>query len=303
MSALTFSSSSLTLGTVQLGLDYGIANRDGRPDTGEAEAILGTAIAGGITTLDTARGYGEAEAAIGRWLAKGQRMPVSIVTKFPALPNASSRERVATLKEHVAASQAALGRTRLDLLLAHRETDILDPAIVGTLQELVAKNTVAAFGASLYRPEIALRILETVPVVALQVPANAVDRRFETAGVFRLAREKNVAMFVRSAFLQGALLMPLDELPAHLSDLRKPLALLSAFAKRHARPLAQVLLLMLRDIPGVTSIVLGVDRAEQLRPHLEAIAAPALDEGDLQSLRHEIGSLSDRVLDPGTWPQ
>src|SRR5688500_5343857 len=113
MSALTFSPSSLTLGTVQLGLDYGIANRDGRPGEAEAEAILETAITGGITTLDTARAYGEAEAVIGRWLAHVQCTPVSIVTKFPALPAASSRERIAALKEHVAASRSALGRSRL----------------------------------------------------------------------------------------------------------------------------------------------------------------------------------------------
>ena len=49
----------MVLGTVQLGMNYGIANLDGKPDEEKSFSILRTALEGGINTLDTARAYGE----------------------------------------------------------------------------------------------------------------------------------------------------------------------------------------------------------------------------------------------------
>ena len=46
--------SQMSLGTVQLGLDYGIANADGKPDFERSCAVLQTAVEGGVTALDTA---------------------------------------------------------------------------------------------------------------------------------------------------------------------------------------------------------------------------------------------------------
>ena len=56
------------LGTVQFGLDYGITN-PGRPHPAtEVRAILGDAADHGVTTLDTAALYGDAEAVLGATL-------------------------------------------------------------------------------------------------------------------------------------------------------------------------------------------------------------------------------------------
>lgn len=57
--------SALSLGTVQLGLSYGINNADGKPSQETANAILNAAIDGGINTLDTAGAYGDSEVVIG----------------------------------------------------------------------------------------------------------------------------------------------------------------------------------------------------------------------------------------------
>jgi len=51
--------SALSLGTVQLGLSYGINNADGKPSQETANAILNAALEGGINTLDTAAAYGD----------------------------------------------------------------------------------------------------------------------------------------------------------------------------------------------------------------------------------------------------
>ena len=58
----------LSLGTVQLGLNYGIHNDSGKPSLETSFRILNAAMEAGINTLDTAAGYGNSEEVIGACL-------------------------------------------------------------------------------------------------------------------------------------------------------------------------------------------------------------------------------------------
>ena len=76
--------SRLLLGTVQFGLNYGIANTQGKPSFERVKAILRTALDNGITSLDTAAAYGDSEEVLGKALAEldiADRM--TIVSKVP----------------------------------------------------------------------------------------------------------------------------------------------------------------------------------------------------------------------------
>nr|MBQ4319696.1 aldo/keto reductase [Clostridia bacterium] len=57
--------SAMTLGTVQLGMDYGIGGKIEKPDKDYAFAILDRAIESGVNILDTANNYGDSERVIG----------------------------------------------------------------------------------------------------------------------------------------------------------------------------------------------------------------------------------------------
>src|SRR5262249_36978880 len=74
--------SALALGTVELGMDYGIAmpGEYGRPAESEAIRLIHAALDAGITLIDTARAYGESEAVIGRAL-RGRREQAVLATK------------------------------------------------------------------------------------------------------------------------------------------------------------------------------------------------------------------------------
>jgi aryl-alcohol dehydrogenase-like predicted oxidoreductase len=74
--------SALALGTVELGLEYGIAmpGELGRPSEAEASRLVHAAIDNGINLVDTARSYGESEAVLGRIL-RGRRDQVVLATK------------------------------------------------------------------------------------------------------------------------------------------------------------------------------------------------------------------------------
>ena len=60
--------SRLAIGTVQFGMDYGIANQNGKVNANQIQSILDFAHEKGINVLDTAKAYGNSEKSIGNYL-------------------------------------------------------------------------------------------------------------------------------------------------------------------------------------------------------------------------------------------
>ena len=303
MKRLTFSPPALTLGTVQLGLPYGVANRHGQPDDDETRAILDLAWQNNVCVFDAARAYGDSEARIGRWRAERGAAGLRIVSKIPPVPAGAPSERRAFVREQIATSRTALQSAQIDVMMMHKGEDLLDEAVVAELQDATARGAIGAFGASLYDPAIGLRVLEAVPLAAMQVPASLVDKRFESAGVLKQARAAGVIMFARSAFLQGALLLEPERLPPHLLALKTPITAIRQLAVKTGRPAAEILLVAARDIHGVDSVVVGVERAAQLRPHLSAIASPPLKPGERAWLDEQVNDVPEAAVDPSRWPR
>jgi len=63
--------SKYTLGTVQLGMEYGIANKSGKPDMEKSFGIIQAAVDGGINSIDTALLYGDSEVVLGNFFLRG----------------------------------------------------------------------------------------------------------------------------------------------------------------------------------------------------------------------------------------
>ena len=82
--------SELTLGTAQLGMKYGIANRVGNPSRSAAVGLARQAIIHGVMHLDTARGYEESESVLGEALQDPWGARATVVTKLDPLTALSS---------------------------------------------------------------------------------------------------------------------------------------------------------------------------------------------------------------------
>src|SRR4051794_8710200 len=74
--------SEFVLGTAQLGMNYGLVNRAGKPTKQAAVEMLKYAIAHGVTALDTARAYGEAECLMGEALTGNSQSGIHVITKL-----------------------------------------------------------------------------------------------------------------------------------------------------------------------------------------------------------------------------
>lgn len=78
--------SEISLGTVELGMDYGIPvqGEQRRPSEADAARTLNCALDLGVNLIDTARAYGNSEAIIGRAL-KSRRNEYILATKIASL--------------------------------------------------------------------------------------------------------------------------------------------------------------------------------------------------------------------------
>lgn len=302
-SRLTFQPTQLTLGAAQLGLSYGVANATGMPSEDDARDILDAAVAGGIEVVDTARAYGASEERIGHWMASCGTGNVKVVTKIPAVPETNRLAREQFVAACLAASSRALGQSRLDLVLAHQARDLLDDAVISALEKAVRDGLIAGFGASVYEPEEASLLVRHVPIQAIQAPISLVDRRMPEAGLLDDALAAGIAVFARSVFLQGVLLMPPGCLPAHLTPLTDAIISFRRLASDLGMSLHALALAGVRDLHGVTSVVVGMERVEQMQPHLAAMATPALQTNVMEEIARIVKGLPLEVINPSLWPR
>lgn len=118
--------SVFSLGTVQLGLNYGLGEDSAKPSEEKAFQILDRAMELGIDNLDTANNYGDSEAVIGRWLAKrkaeGKSLPW-IVTKIGPFNHSSLDVLREDMLRQTEGCRKNLGVDTIDCLMLHNFSD------------------------------------------------------------------------------------------------------------------------------------------------------------------------------------
>ena len=157
----------LGLGTAPIG--------EGPPTTDEAEKIFGGAMDRGITYIDTARSYGNAEDALGR-LVPQRRDRLFLVTKLWT----DSADRAEKL---LATSLRTLKVDHLDLVHIHhvggKDVDkvLAKDGILEFLLKQKEKGTIRFIGMSGHcRPPRFLRVLETGQIDVVMAVMNYADR-------------------------------------------------------------------------------------------------------------------------------
>lgn len=301
--------SRLTLGTAQLGMEYGAVNDSGKPSIAQAVAIIHRAIAHGVTALDTARSYGTAEEVLGTALGGAWASRTEVITKLDlsGLKVDADASRVrAAVDEGVRCSCESLGVRRLAVLLLHgwHDHDSWSGAAWRRLVELRDQGTIGRIGASVYRPAEALEALQDPAIEHLQIPLNVLDWRWETAGIDRaLAVRSEVVLHARSALLQGVLAHPSNRWPAvNDFDAREAVGTLERLAREFRREsVIDLCLAYVRSLPWVTSVVVGCESMMQLDENLKLCRTPELTLQQCEQIRREIPLAPENLLNPSKW--
>ncbi|MDL2327686.1 aldo/keto reductase [Ruminococcaceae bacterium OttesenSCG-928-A11] len=118
----------------------------------DGDGLLTAAFEAGLSTIDTARQYGQAEQVVGRWLQRtGLRDKVTLLTKGAHHDVDTGKKRVtpADIRADLAASLEALQTGFVDIYLLHRDDpEVPVGPIVEVLNELHAQGKIGAFGGS-----------------------------------------------------------------------------------------------------------------------------------------------------------
>lgn len=202
--------SVVSFGTTELGMDYGIkAPGDyGKPDKQAVKRILHKALDYGINFFDTAPGYGDSEKLLGDTLGSE---PCYIATKI----NVDERSDLLSIKVSIGNSLKRLKRECIDVVQIHNATSgvIGQSEILENLKKLRKEGLVRFFGASVYEPSEALRVIKEDFFDSLQVAFNIMDQRILDE-VVPLAVKNNTSLISRSAYFRGILTKKIT----HLDD-------------------------------------------------------------------------------------
>jgi len=283
-------------------MPYGLGAASNGLDETAASEILSAAANAGINWLDTASAYGEAEARIGRWMAEDGGA-FRIVTKLPALGTVSDDEAPAAITNALSKSLARMGVDRVDICLTHGAEDFLREPVAEALREAKDMGLIGRFGASVYTLDQTIEAIAVPGASALQVPLSVVSHEIANADLAERAAEQGVAVFARSVFLQGALLLPPEGLPPHLRELAPAVERLQLLARDAGVSLPVLLIEAVRRFPGVYAVVVGVDSAAQLNELAAVADARDIDHALIDEALAAGTRVPARVADPRLWPE
>lgn len=294
----------LCLGTVQFGMDYGIRGKK-KPPLFDCLEMLDYAVHNGITTIDTANAYGEAENVVGAYFEKNSavRRQVQLISKSrPNLLDEIPEEKYySVMKENLEQSFQRLHTDYLDGYLLHSAHYVYNDVILEALVRLKTEGYVNTVGVSVYETDEARTGILHGNLDFLQLPFSVLDQRMFHSGVFTLAEEYGVPLASRSAFIQGLVLMEPDEVPAFLRGRAAPiLQRVDSVCQKTGLSRIQLAMGFVKRQTAVSHLVFGVRNLRQLQEDISVFQQNISDDviGELET---QFSDISPDIIMPSLW--
>jgi aryl-alcohol dehydrogenase-like predicted oxidoreductase len=297
--------SCISLGTVELGIDYGIQKPEGstRPAKNEAIHLLQYAADSGINLFDTAPGYGNSEELIG--LAISSRSDCYIATKVSIPFSADKHTQATDLKKLIYSSMEnslqALRRDVLDIVQIHNATtEVMNQGdITEALLNARQCGKVRFLGVSVYGEESAMTAIKLGCFDVIQVAYNLLDQRM-ARNVFPLGQLSNIGIINRSALLKGVLTERARWLPNELMELRQ---MSEKIINTYDISWDSLPLLALRfclSSEFIHTVLLGVSNKHELDTAIHAALEGPLNDEKL-SMAMNFAMHDEILLNPSYW--
>lgn len=281
----------LILGTVQLGLDYGINNSSGKPDETEAFSILEEAGKNQIKYLDTAAAYGTSEKIIGEF-QRNNPHSFEINTKL-SLGNNS-------ISEIVEERLRVLNCQNLNILFFHKFNDLVNirDSEINEFKTLKSLNKIRKLGVSIYTNEEFKFAIESEYIDVIQIPYNLLDCDREKSELINQAKISGKEIHARSIYLQGLFFMSLDSVPSKFKDLLPDLERINNLSKETGYTLQELALNFVLSNPQIDFVLFGSETIRQLRENIMQVKVDFPSEIRLQILKF---SNYSPLLNPLNW--
>jgi aryl-alcohol dehydrogenase-like predicted oxidoreductase len=283
--------SKIAVGTVQFGLNYGVANFEGKTSGAEAEKILRYARFRGSEVLDTAIHYGGAESLLGAIGVSDWK----ILSKLPSI--GLKDYSCHSIEKAVYESVERLGVDHLYGLHLSKADDLLGPEgplIFNQLCKLKNEKVIQKIGVSFYSSGELNKVLSIYDLDVCQIPVNIFDRRFLDNDL-ELLKSRNIEIHARSIFLQGLLLMSGEIRPAKFQQWNSIWARWDKFLKNHEITALQACLSFIYSIEAIDKIVIGFDSLN----HLKQIEVCKIT--NIVGLINDLSCDDEFLLNPSLW--
>lgn len=292
------------LGTVQLGMNYGLGEHTAKPDTEYAYSLLDKAMELGVNALDTANNYGESEARIGAWLkARDVKNRPFIITKIGPFDHSSLEALREDIFKQTEACRKTLGIDTIDMLMVHSVEDYeMNPdAVREAFFEMKASGIIRYTAISAYSYND-YRVIAESGFDAVQIPINIFDHSQIECGGIRALADAGMMIFARSVFLQGLVFQTPKTLDPRmnfcLEYLEKFISLCHEFDMSPAALAAS----FVHTLPGITSLVLGCQTHEQLTENASLVdKIRKLSDKEMAKLADAFRNIDPRVINPKLW--
>ncbi len=271
----------LILGTAQFGASYGFNNfKKKRLSKLEIFKILNFAYKNKITHIDTAESYN-----LKNFFLKNKNWVVD--TKILIKKNRNSFLKIKKKLEFFT-NQSNI---ELETVYIHNPELLFSmngKKLYMILENLKEHSLIKKIGVSVYDPILLKRIIEKYKIDVAQFPYNIFDRRFDK--IMKFLKKKNVNIYVRSVFLQGALLSKRKTQMTLLPEFKK----LNKFSQKMNIDKMSLCLNFVNNNNLIDKIIFGVDSLNQIKSILSCKKIKKINFDIFKTKK-------TKIIDPRNW--
>ena len=283
----------LILGTVQMGLPYGISNTRGKISLDDSLAILEYAYNKGIEILDSAEAYGNAHQVIGLFHKKYPTKIFKIITKLPNQLDVNIEEKVVEYLNE-------LGVDQLHAILFHSFSSYKENINnFDVLKKLKLDKKIKYIGVSVYTNEEVEEVTSNEDIDIIQLPFNLFDNINLRGELLEKAKSKGKAIHTRSALLQGLFFKDTNDQNETVRSLKTELVILADITKKYNTTISQLALSYCLQQNTIDNVLIGVDSINQLKDNIRSVNYRIKPEATNEINKIKVKNLE--LLNPSLW--
>jgi len=265
MTKIKSKTNKLILGTVQMGLNYGINNFNGKISREECNKIFEKAFESNIRILDTAEIYGNSHDIIGKFHENHPNFKFKVNTKLA--DNIDLKQIDAKISNYL----KQLHIDQIETLMFHgfhsyHQNKLLIEKMVSLKKIGVIKN----IGVSIYTNTEIESILNDNNVSVIQLPFNLLDNIAQKNNLLNQIKKSGKISQSRSTFLQGIFFKDLNKKNKIIDPLKKELLLLKNLTVKYKCSMQELALSYCLHQKEIDNVLIGVDSSEQLVNNITA---------------------------------
>jgi len=160
------------------------------------------------------------------------------------------------------------------------------------LKKLKQNRLIKKVGISIYSPEELIKTWAIWRPDTVQLPLNLIDKRFLESGWINKLKKNNIAIEVRSVFLQGTLLSPVNNIKN--KKLKNIVERFVIWSTKHAIPRVDACLSFIKE-QNIDRLIFGTENKNQLNEFMAAFKAKRC------VYPHNLFQKNKYIVDPRYW--